>query len=224
MMTISILGTGWITTKGYGKINLGEEHLFAPEETLYTVAKNGIFNRRPVKNFGRLDRLSRITLAAVFLALKDAGIDSSPDSKQSIGIVGTNDHGSQETDTAYFRDFVDNGRKLARANLFIYTLPSSPMGEAAIHFGLVGPLLYMAGTGHSLATVLTTAAAMVAGAESSLMLAGMTCGDEGIYFVIGDSENGGVCKLEDLFGPTVIDADIQKIVTTISSLKRGQPA
>ncbi|HXC93792.1 MAG TPA: hypothetical protein VN652_07250, partial [Geobacteraceae bacterium] len=74
-MAISILGAGWITSKGYGTVNLCEEHLFTSEETLYTVAKNGIFNR-PVKNFGRLDRLSRITLAAVFLALKDAGIDA----------------------------------------------------------------------------------------------------------------------------------------------------
>jgi len=223
-MAISILGTGWITSKGYGTINSGEEHIFAPEETLYTVAKNGIFNRRPVKNFGRLDRLSRITLAAVSLALRDAGIDSSPDSKKGIGIVGTNDQGSLETDTAYFRDFADNGRKLARANLFIYTLPSSPMGEAAIHFGLSGPLLYMAGIGPDLATVLTTAAGMVAGAESSLMLAGVTCGDEGLYSVIGESESRGICRLEDLFGSTGIDADIQKIVTTISSLKRGQSA
>jgi len=224
MMTISILGTGWITSKGYGTINLGEEHLFAPEETLYTVAKNGIFNRRPVKNFGRLDRLSRITLAAVSLALKDAGIDSSPDSKKDIGIVGTNDQGSQETDTAYFRDFVDNGRKLARANLFIYTLPSSPMGEAAIHFGLAGPLLYMAGAGRSLATVMVTAAEMIAGAESTLMLAGMTCGDEGIYTLLGESKAGGKCTLDNVLKSAGVDADVEKFVTTIRSLKRGQQA
>src|SRR6185369_15319482 len=196
-MAISILGTGWITSKGYGMVNLCEEHLFASEETLYTVAKNGIFTR-PVKNFGRLDRLSRITLAAVYLALKDAGIESSPESKQDIGIVGTNDQGSLETDTAYFRDFADNGRKLARANLFIYTLPSSPMGEAAIHFGLSGPLLYMSGTGDSLATVMIAAAEMVAGSESSLMLAGITRGDEGIYSVIGESKDGGKCTLDDV--------------------------
>ena len=221
-MAISILGTGWITSKGYGTINLGEQHLFASEETLYTVAKNGIFTR-PVKNFGRLDRLSRITLAAVYLALKDAGIESSPESKQDIGIVGTNDQGSLETDTAYFRDFADNGRKLARANLFIYTLPSSPMGEAAIHFGLNGPLLYMTGTRLSMASVMVTAAEMVAGTESSLMLAGMTCGDEGVYSVIGESE-GGECTLDDVLKSAGLDADMENIVTTIRSLKRGQPA
>jgi len=222
-MAISILGTGWITSKGYGTVNLCEEHLFASEETLYTVAKNGIFNR-PVKNFGRLDRLSRITLAAVFLALKDAGIDASPDSKQAIGIVGTNDQGSLETDTAYFRDFVDNGRKLARANLFIYTLPSSPMGEAAIYFGLSGPLLYMAETGLSLASVMITAAEMIAGAESTLMLAGITCGNEGIYTLIGESKDGGKCSLDNVLKSAGVDADVEKFVTTIRSLKRGQQA
>jgi 3-oxoacyl-[acyl-carrier-protein] synthase II len=219
-MAISLLGTGWITSKGYGTINSCQEHLFTPEETLYTVARNGIFNR-PVKNFGRLDRLSRITLAAVSLALRDADIDSSPDSKKDIGIVGTNHQGSLETDTAYFRDFVDNGRKLARANLFIYTLPSSPMGEAAIHFGLAGPLLYMAEAELNLATVMTSAAEMVAGAESSLMLAGMTCGDEGIYAVIGDSKNNGECLLDDVLKSAGLAADIEKIVTTLRNFKRG---
>ena len=220
-MAISLIGTGWITSKGYGSINLCEEHLFAPEETLYTVARNGIFTR-PVKNFGRLDKLSRITLAAVSLALRDARIDSSPDSKRDIGIVGTNNQGSLETDTAYFRDFVDNGRKLARANLFIYTLPSSPMGEAAIHFGLTGPLLYMAETGPNLATVMTPAAEMVAGAESSLMLAGMTCGDEAIYAVIGGSNDNGECTLDDVLKAAGLEKNVEKIVTTIRSLKRGQ--
>ena len=36
-----------------------------------------------------------------------------------------------------------NGSTLGRGNLFIYTLPSSPLAEAAIHFGLTGKLLYL---------------------------------------------------------------------------------
>ena len=44
---------------------------------------------------------------------------------------------------AYFQDYVSGGRKLGRGNLFIYTLPTSPAAEAAIHFGLAGPLLYV---------------------------------------------------------------------------------
>jgi 3-oxoacyl-[acyl-carrier-protein] synthase II len=219
-MTISIVGAGWITAKGYGTVNLGEEYLFAPDETLNAVAKTRIFGR-PVKNFGRLDKVSRITVAAVCLALKDAGIDSSPECKQDIGIVGTNDLGSLETDTAYFRDFVDNGRKLARANLFIYTLPSSPMGEAAIHFGLTGPLLYTVGSQLSPAAALSSAAEMITCSEASMMLAGMTCGDTGIYFVLGESKGGGLCRVEEVLKQAGSVADVERIVTTIRSLKRG---
>jgi 3-oxoacyl-[acyl-carrier-protein] synthase II len=219
-MTVSILGAGWITAKGFGTVNLGEEYFFAPDETLYPVAKTRVF-MRPVKNFGRLDKVSRITLAAVCLALKDAGIDSSPECKQDIGIVGTNDQGSLVTDAAYFKDFVDNGRKLARANLFIYTLPSSPMGEAAIHFGLTGPLLYTAGSQLSPATALISAAEMITGAEASMMLAGMTCGDAGIYCVLGESRNGGICWVDDVLESAGTDADIERMVTTIRSFKRG---
>jgi 3-oxoacyl-[acyl-carrier-protein] synthase II len=221
MTTMAILGAGWLTAEGYGTLNSQLEHLFAPDETLSTAAKAGLFDR-PVKNFGRLDRLSRITLAAVSLALKDAGIVSSPDCKQAIGIVGTNDQGSLETDIAYFRDFLENGRKLARANLFIYTLPSSPMGEAAIHFGLTGPLLYSAGPTPSAVSVMARAAEMVSGGESTLMLAGISCGDEALYAVIGPSREGAICRLDDLLRAVPHGADIAANVTILRNLKRGQ--
>jgi 3-oxoacyl-[acyl-carrier-protein] synthase II len=218
---MAILGVGWLTAKGYGTVNSAKEHLFAPDETLSAAAKTGLFDR-PVKNFGRLDRLSRITLAAVSLALKDAGIASSPDCKQPIGLVGGNDEGSLETDTAYFRDFLENGRKLARANLFIYTLPSSPLGEAAIHFGLTGPLLYSSGTALSAVSIMTTAAEMVSGGESSLMLAGISCRDEALYAVIGPSREGAICLLDDLLLAVSNDGDVSDNVTILRNIKRGQ--
>jgi len=46
-----------------------------------------------------------------------------------------------------FLDYVQAGRKLGRGSLFIYTLPSSPLAEAAIHFGLQGPVLYIGSIG-----------------------------------------------------------------------------
>ena len=64
--------------------------------------------------------------------------------------------GSLQSDLEYFRDYLEGGRTLSRGNLFIYTLPSSPLGEAAIHFGLLGPLLYAASEGNALTAVLDT--------------------------------------------------------------------
>ncbi len=159
-----------------------------------TLAKRDIFSH-PFKNFGRLDTISKMTAFGVSLALQDAGIEYSPTEKQDIGIVGTNAEGSLRSDIAYFRDYLESGRTLSRGNLFIYTLPSSPIGEAAIHFGLQGPVLYAAGDGRALSAVLDTAKEMILADEAPVMLAGKAEADEAFFFVLG-REHG-----QDAAGP-----------------------
>lgn len=219
-MVTAILGGGWLTRSGYGTVLGARASLYGPAETLATHARSGIF-ARPVKNFGRLDRLSRQTVVTVALALADAGLDASPEDKQDIGIIGSNEVGTLETDTAYFKDFVDNGRKLARANLFIYTLPSSPLGEAAIHFGLAGPLLYTVGTGQCFAAAVHQAAEMIAAGEAAMMLAGMTGGDEGVYLLLGAAAGPRPWRVEELLAGIGHSAELAEIITSIRSVKRG---
>jgi len=97
----------------------------------------------PIENFGRFDQVSKLTILAIALALYDSGIAYAKDKKQDISILGTNTCGALEANLTYFNDYIANGRILGRGNLFIYTLPSSPLAEAAIHFGLTGKLLYL---------------------------------------------------------------------------------
>jgi len=184
-MTISILGIGWLTKSEYGCIVKGEQTSYGEANGPDSLVKQGIF-AYPVKNFGRFDWASRMTCFGVALALRDAGIAYSATQKQDIGIVATSDEGSLRTDIEYFRDYLDSGRTLSRGNLFIYTLPSSPAGEAAIHFGLLGPMMY-AGGADALATVLDTAADMVKAGEARMMVAGKAADDEALFFVIGES-------------------------------------
>ncbi|MGQ9499188.1 MAG: hypothetical protein ACUVQ6_02265 [Dissulfurimicrobium sp.] len=61
----------------------------------------------------------------------------------------------------YFRDYLDSGRRLARGALFIYTFPSSLLGEAAIHFGLKGPLFRVSVPGGGLSIAVSMAADML---------------------------------------------------------------
>jgi hypothetical protein len=137
-----------------------------------------------------------MTACAVALALRDADIDYAPTIKQDIGIIGTSSEGSLKSDIAYFRDFVDNGRTLARGNLFIYTLPSSPLAEAAIHCGLVGPLLYATRREQPLSAIMNTAAEIVAGREAELMLAGLATDEEALYVVLDRKQgDGSICNL-----------------------------
>jgi 3-oxoacyl-[acyl-carrier-protein] synthase II len=196
---IAIRGIGWLTSAGYGTIGNGRRQAFAAGEGVTSLSRAGIVPT-PYRNFGRLDPLSRTTIGAVALAIADAGLVCAPEPKQAMGIVGTARDGSLAADVAYFRDYVANGRTLGRGNLFIYTLPTSPLGEAAIQFGLTGPLLYAAGAGAPLRTVLEQAAALVTGGEAPRMLAGVASEEEAIYLVVDRADAGvPLCTLAEAF-------------------------
>jgi 3-oxoacyl-(acyl-carrier-protein) synthase len=144
-----------------------------------------------------MDAISRMTACAVALALKDAGIEYSPAKKQDVGIIGTNAEGSLCSDLEYYKDYIKSGRTLSRGNLFIYTLPSSPLGESAIHFGFLGPLLYATGGPSDLALVLDTAADMIRGGETPVMLAGKAEEDAAVYMVLDGNEGPAATVLCD---------------------------
>ena len=198
-MSISVRGIGWLTQEGYGCIKSGLQHAYEMGEGAHTLPKRDIFSH-PFKNFGRLDTISKMTAFAVSLALQDGGIEYSPTDKQDIGIVGTNCEGSLRSDIEYFRDYLAGGRTLSRGNLFIYTLPSSPLGEAAIHFGLRGPVAYIASEDHALTAVLDTAEEMILANEAPAMLAGTSEAEEAIFFVLARDHGGDrqvLCGLEE---------------------------
>ena len=196
-MRIMVLGIGWLTPEGYGCIRSGLRHAYEDGESVHTLPKKDVFSH-PFKNFGRLDTISRMTVFGVSLALQDAGMKYSPLKKQDIGIVGTNTEGSLQSDREYFRDYLEGGRTLSRANLFIYTLPSSPIGEAAIHFGLLGPVLYVASENNALMAALDTAGEMLLANEAPVMLSGKAEADEAIFFVMEQDPGQGRSTLCDL--------------------------
>jgi 3-oxoacyl-[acyl-carrier-protein] synthase II len=211
---ISILGIGWLTQQGYGCVRSGLQYLFERGEGPATLAKKELFSH-PFKNFGRLDPLSKMTAYGVCLALRDAGIEYSPAKKQDIGIIGTNAAGSLRSDIEYFTDYIRSGRTLSRGNLFIYTLPSSPLGEAAIHFGLLGPVAYVAKENHALTAVLDLAEEMILADESPAMLAGRAEADEAVFFVM-ERDHGGdqpvLCGLEEARACVETNPDVSGLI------------
>ena len=138
-----IKGYGWIKEGQCGCNQKGLLWQYADLRLLCAELLKDAVLSCPVENFGRFDAASRLVALSVALALYDADIHYAKDKKQDIGILGTSPDGALDSNLAYFRDYVEAGRKLGRGNLFIYTLPSSPLAEAAIHFGLQGPILYM---------------------------------------------------------------------------------
>lgn len=219
-MTISIRGIGWLTNNGYGCIRSHARRTFEVGEGIHSLPKRGIFPH-PFKNFGRLDSMARMTAYAVALALQDSGIEYSPGLKQDIGIIGTNTEGSLRSDIEYFKDYVESGRTLSRGNLFIYTLPSSPVGESAIHFGLQGPLLYVMEERNSLAQVLDIAADMVMAHETPMMLVGRAEEAEALYFILtADPAQAcnGACSFADARSIVESSPDVAGMVQKLEEL------
>lgn len=147
------------------------------------------------RNFGRLDADSKAAAYAVALTLTDAGIKYPLMPETVAGMAGGSSEGCLTADVLYFRDYLDEGRTLGRGNYFIYTLPTSPLAECAIHFGLAGPVLYTAGSngyGGGIALALSTALSAIEDGQAGLMLAGGVSGAEAMFMAVGKSDGPGI--------------------------------
>ena len=196
---VAITGIGWIGRQECGSIKKKQRHKYRNTSSLYTDLLRDYVFLYQVKNFGRFNEIARRTCCAAALALYDAGIAYSNERSQDMGIIGTNKAGALYSNILYFKDYVENGRTLARGNLFIYTLPTSPLAEAAIHFGCQGPLLYVGFNKEQISSLLCSAKDMILRGESAGMLAIACDENEGICFVLERREDAGekqLCSLE----------------------------
>jgi 3-oxoacyl-(acyl-carrier-protein) synthase len=182
-------GIGWITGAAYGLVRHGETRPRADKQAGAGIAGSvdALF-RHKIERFGRFDPVSRMTCLACELALQDAGVDYSPEARQEIGILGAGFEGSLAANAVYFKDYVESGRILARGNLFVYTLPTAPLGEAAIHFGFQGPLFSLISAATPLADALEAASALVKSGDAPAMLVVQAGADSAVAaFVTAES-------------------------------------
>jgi hypothetical protein len=98
--------------------------------------------KRKFKNFGRLDNMSKAIAYAVAPLLTQYGFYQEEFKKNSIHLFFSSEEGCVNSDREYFSDFIQYGETAGRANKFLYTLPTSPLGEASVHFGLTGRMLF----------------------------------------------------------------------------------
>ncbi|MFH2046181.1 MAG: hypothetical protein ABIK92_13650 [Pseudomonadota bacterium] len=190
---IVVTGIGWLDDKEYGYTIGKHKKSYKGFDSLYACFKNESIFSYPVKNFKRFDIISKNTCFSVALALKDAGIIYSYDQKHAdksdIGVLGTNEQGCLESNINYYKDYIESGRILARGNLFIYTLPSTPMAEAAIHFGLSGPLLHMSFSDRKFSSMLYFAKKSITDKETPTMIAVKAEESCAIAFVLEKEDN-----------------------------------
>ena len=134
-MKIFVTGIGWVGAAGMGS-GRGPVPLSLPPGNLPHISRRDI-QEEPDPRFGRLDAFSRIGLAAVALALRDAGLGGWTQPR-AVGVFAATTYGCLSTDVDYLAS-VGAAPGLASPHLFAYTLPNVFLGEAAIRYGLTGP-------------------------------------------------------------------------------------
>lgn len=125
----------------------------------------------PNLRFGRLPQYSRVGLAAVAFALRDAGMEHW-EMKRSAGIVASTRTGCLATDIEYYNTVLPEGGELPSPNLFSCTLPTCFLGEAAIQFGLTGPTLVVNDPAEDALSGVRMALESISWGECDTMLAG----------------------------------------------------
>ena len=64
-------------------------------------------------------------------------------SPEGTALIGLNGDGCAHNNRLFWDDFTTHGRESGRATLFVPTLPSIPVCEAAITLGIHGPVRYL---------------------------------------------------------------------------------
>lgn len=196
-----VAGIGWIDRSEYGCVRRRLRKPYPDLKSLRSALQEEAVFSYPVKGFGKYDRASQMTCCVAALAFYDAGMSYSEDRKQDIGILGTNSDGCLQSNLDFFNDFVKNGRTLGRANLFVYTLPSIPVAEAAIYFKCQGPLLYMGYSREPVASLLRQSDRMILRGETTAMVAVRASEEEAQCFILrrrDDVSTESVLALEEV--------------------------
>lgn len=163
-----IRAAAWFAPDDYGVLVPGARSWKKPSPPFSAIADILALIDRPVKYYSRMTTEARLCLCAASIALRAVPISQSK--KPEIGLLGAGE-GFLQANQEYFRDYVASGRTMGRGNLFIYTLPTSALGEVAIALSLGGPCMFLQNDAHPLASLIKHAEQFVADGEADLMLA-----------------------------------------------------
>jgi len=136
---VALIGLGWATpdelgfVQASGSIRMPHPQTGNPEP----------FFEGGYKNWGRMSPVAKRLAYPVELGLRQLDGDRAMRESRAWGIIGLSATGCHDDNRAFFRDYLVNGRALARGGLFVHTLPSTPVAEASIHYGLRGPVFHL---------------------------------------------------------------------------------
>ena len=178
-----IHAVAWFSPQYCGVLGPGGKSWEKSSPDLSDVAQATALIGLPVKYFSRMTLEARYCLCAASMALDAA--QWTPTDHPEIGLIAAGFAGVLEADRQYFTDYVANGRSIGRGNLFIYTLPTSALGEVAIPLKLTGPMLHVHGDAKPVGNLFRTAQRLVADKEASGILALWSDLEAAVCFAVG---------------------------------------
>ncbi len=177
-----LTGIGWVSATGSGRGHCDKATDWpvgtpnVPTSILKSI-KGG-------SRFGRLDLFSQIGVAAIGLALQDAGYLPTPVNRpaaikqpakpkpSSIGLICATTSSSSLTDHNFFNTMKE-APHLASPGLFVYTLATSFLGEAALRFSLTGLTMAVIEPKPNATGAVCTAIEELSGGDDEIMITGV---------------------------------------------------
>jgi hypothetical protein len=123
-------------------------------------------------NFRRAGEKARLAVLGAHLALADAGLNHGG----NVAVLGWGGEESISENREYFTDYAVNGRFLGRSQLFVATLPTTPLCEAAICLNLNGPVFYFHSDGYLNSVLAEAESLLSAQSDGQALLLGISNG------------------------------------------------
>jgi hypothetical protein len=162
---------------------------------------------KPVKYYSRMTDEARFILCAASLASRGADWAAG----REIGMLGCGANGFVRANQEFYRDYVANGRSLGRGNLFIYTLPTSALGETAIVLGLSGPCMYLEQDSEPLESMVRRAERFCEDGEAEGMLVLWSDTQAAVCLAV-DASEGTFAAISGKSNPLELSAALRSIV------------
>lgn len=144
-MSIVVTGIGHFTACGGTAKELLESTPVHPPQPFTRVDESEAIAWIPRKNLRKMDRLSRITTAAVAMAIADAGLDDEVDAEET-GLILDTGFGSAGAVSKVLDGLYEEIPAISPL-LFPNVVANAASGQAAISFGLRGPSSTLGGIG-----------------------------------------------------------------------------
>lgn len=201
-----IQAIGWHWAQQYGWMDAQEPPQTA-EAAEVSAAMLASCAGGPIKYYARLTTDARLAMHAAGLALQAARWPAAVSGE--AGLICGGYGGWVRACEAYYADYAAHGRAIGRANLFIYTLPTSVGSEIAIALRLGGPTLHLQDAARPLQFLLEQTEQMVTDGQAPGVLALWAEVGAAVCMAVGPGEGRLPLSAEDLRkGPRELAASL----------------